>query len=218
MLHEALRPENLDAVHLGVASHNLFELAYALVLAYEKQALDRVNFEMLEGMANHQRRALFELSRNLLLYAPACKKKDFIHAIGYLIRRLDENTGKNNFLRHAFHLHVGSDVWNRLEQQFVDSLEDVDAPVSSRRNQNRQTEAPAAPDDSSWTEFVNEPDTDFSLEANLRWAEDLLEAWRPRCGDQAAEIPAVIAGEEIWDRPVRESSDPSRPGAVVARC
>ena len=52
---EARKPRCLD---VGVASHNLFDLAYGLVLAQEANALDRVQFEMLEGMANQQRRAL----------------------------------------------------------------------------------------------------------------------------------------------------------------
>ena len=108
MVHEVLKPENLAAMDAGIASHNLFDLAYGLVLAHERNAMDRVQFEMLEGMANNQRRALFEKSRNLLLYAPACKKENFINAIGYLIRRLDENTGPENFLRHAFKIRVGS--------------------------------------------------------------------------------------------------------------
>ena len=37
MLHEGMRPENLAAVRLGIASHNLFTLAYGLVLATEAQ-------------------------------------------------------------------------------------------------------------------------------------------------------------------------------------
>ena len=82
---------------MGIASHNLFTLAYGLVLAVQNQALEQVQFEMLEGMANHQRRALFELSQNMLLYAPACRQEDFINAIGYLVRRFDENTGEENF-------------------------------------------------------------------------------------------------------------------------
>ena len=76
---------------------------------------------MLEGMANHQRRALFEICQSLLLYAPACRREDFIHAIGYLVRRLDENTGADNFLRHAFKLEVGSPDWQRLEAKFIES-------------------------------------------------------------------------------------------------
>ena len=47
---------HLGAVRLGVASHNIFDLAYGLVLASRTDAEERVQFEMLEGMANHQRR------------------------------------------------------------------------------------------------------------------------------------------------------------------
>src|SRR5439155_7001418 len=79
MLAEAMRPENLAAVRVGVASHNLFDLAFGLVLAAEAAKVverapppvevqqapspavpvsDRVQVEMLEGMAYDQRRAL----------------------------------------------------------------------------------------------------------------------------------------------------------------
>ena len=108
MMREALRPDNLEAVRLAVASHNLFDVAYGLVLTMEVEAPERVQFEMLEGMANHQRRALFEWNQNLLLYAPASTRENFVNAIGYLIRRLDENTRPENFLRHAFRLRVDS--------------------------------------------------------------------------------------------------------------
>lgn len=104
MLDEGLGEENIAAVHLGLASHNLFDVAYGLVRAHERGVSDRVQFEMLEGTANHQRRALSEVSGNLLLYVPATRREQFIHAIGYLVRRLDENTGADNFLSHAFKL------------------------------------------------------------------------------------------------------------------
>jgi RHH-type proline utilization regulon transcriptional repressor/proline dehydrogenase/delta 1-pyrroline-5-carboxylate dehydrogenase len=138
MLHEAMRPENLAAVRVGVASHNLFDLSYALVLATDAKALERVQFEMLEGMAGHQRRALFEECRSLLLYAPACRRDEFLNAIGYLIRRMDENTGEENFLRHAFKLVVGSDEWKSLERDFRESFQ---TPVGDepRRRQNRSS-------------------------------------------------------------------------------
>ena len=145
MLTEGMRPENLAAVRLGIASHNLFSLAYGLVLAAREQAFDRVQFEMLEGMANHQRRALFELTRNMLLYAPACRQDEFTTAIGYLIRRLDENTGPDNFLRHAFRIDVGSETWQKLERQFVESYERMDAVTSApRRTQDRTAERAGA--------------------------------------------------------------------------
>ncbi len=170
MLHEALRPENVASVRVGVASHNLFDVAYGLVLADAVGAGERVQFEMLEGMANHQRRALLEHSRHLLLYAPACRKEEFINAIGYLIRRLDENTGTENFLRHAFKLKVGSADWNQLEHSFRESftIGITDAP---RRTQNRLRPLATHPrEEMMWTAFENEPDTDFSLPQNSEWA------------------------------------------------
>ncbi len=220
MLIEAMKPENLAAVHVGVASHNLFELAFGIVLAAEAGALDRVQFEMLEGMANHQRRALFELTKNLLLYAPACRKKDFLHAIGYLVRRLDENTGPDNFLAHAFKIHVDSEDWRRLEQQFLDSYSAIpqiaDAP---RRTQDRNAAVvPGADDGRPWQEYRGEPDTDFSLPQNGRWAAAIIDAWKDRCGERATQIPLYVAGREVTEpREMHESLDPSRPGVVVAR-
>ena len=139
MLTEGFRPENLAAVRLGIASHNVFSLAYGLVLAARAKAFDRVQFEMLEGMANHQRRALFELTQNMLLYAPACRQDEFTTAIGYLIRRLDENTGPDNFLRHAFRIEVGSPTWQKLEQQFIEAFGMMDSRERQpRRTQDRQ--------------------------------------------------------------------------------
>ena len=41
MLHEGMRPENLAAVRLGIASHNLFTLAYGLVLATRAMRFDQ---------------------------------------------------------------------------------------------------------------------------------------------------------------------------------
>jgi RHH-type proline utilization regulon transcriptional repressor/proline dehydrogenase/delta 1-pyrroline-5-carboxylate dehydrogenase len=248
MLTEGFRPENLAAVRLGIASHNLFSLAYGLVLAARAGAFDRVQFEMLEGMANHQRRALFELTQNMLLYAPACRQDEFTTAIGYLIRRLDENTGPDNFLRHAFRIEVGSDTWQKLERQFIEAFGMMESVSREpRRAQNRNQRAGArAPSRSDgrppsvdavldpvsnearklgaedrparYLKFRNEPDTDWSLPPNGEWAKSILEKWRPRFGEKAADVPPVIAGEEIAaGRETRDSFDPSRPSVVVAR-
>ena len=228
MLDYGMQPENLAAVHLGIASHNLFTLAYGMVLAARAGVVDCVQFEMLEGMANHQRRALFELSQNVLLYAPACRQEDFVNAIGYLVRRLDENSGADNFLRHAFRLKVDDDQWRRLEQMFVDSFQQIktlsDAP---RRTQNRNLppepvsptsrqarfsgRALQLPDQESPT-FQNEPDTDWSLPENSNWAQRILDSWQVRADDSAVQVPLVVAGEEIGEgRTSRNSIDPSRP-------
>ncbi|MGD8842247.1 MAG: bifunctional proline dehydrogenase/L-glutamate gamma-semialdehyde dehydrogenase [Gammaproteobacteria bacterium] len=220
MLHEGLRPENIAAVRLGIASHNLFELAYGLVAAHEAAALDRVQFEMLEGMANHQRRALSDLTDGLLLYAPAARREQFVQAIGYLVRRLDENTGPDNFLSHAFKLEVDSEDWRRLAGQFLSAFEHIEGlSEQPRRTQDRRRPAErTASQDPGMRGFRNEPDTDFSLPQNIQWAKEIIARWEPRYGDDAQQIPLVIAGESILaGRELRECRDPSRPGFVVGR-
>ena len=221
MLRYALEPDHARAMRVGVASHNLFELAYSLVLAKSRGVAQLVHLEMLEGMANHQRRALFEETADLLLYAPACSRKDFIHAIGYLVRRLDENTGPDNFLRHAFRLSVDSAEWQRLEDQFVAAFDLIpDLASSPRRTQDRQaldTQAltPAAVEGAP---FHNEPDTDFSLPRHEEWAHAILDTWRDRHTDHAIEVPLVISGHEIRrGRRVIRSTDPSHPDHIVSR-
>lgn len=220
MVERALQPENAAVMRVGVASHNVFEVAFALVLGVEKDTLDCLQIEMLEGMANHQRRALEEVAPSMLLYAPATTQAKFLSAIGYLIRRLDENTGPENFLRHSFHLEVGSETWNQLEQRFLDSMERRNSlPCESRRNQNRlEPHRTPAPRIGRVEDFGNEPDTDFALTANIEWARGILDTWRDRCGDCAPEVPVVVAGKERrGERALGERRDPSRPGVVASR-
>lgn len=214
MLQFGMQPENLAAVKLGVASHNLFTLAYGLVLAINNGALKDVQFEMLEGMANHQRRALFEVSQNMLLYAPACRQEDFINAIGYLVRRLDENTGEENFLRHAFRLQVDSPEWHQLEQSFLDSFEQMSKVKATPR---RLSEPELQPFTLGIATHSNAPNTDWSLPQNSAMAKQLVQRWSRRCDSLAEDVPLVVGGQPRSTGEIQNSNDPSRPGTLVAR-
>ena len=154
----------------------------------------------------------FELAGNLLLYAPACRQEDFINAIGYLIRRLDENTGPDNFLRHAFNLEVDSPEWQRLEQQFVDSF----ARIDDAERRTAPHAGSGAQESASRSERAGAVSTP-TLE--LRRLRSSLSPTNPtptgRCrrtatgpsrsstagsratATSAADVPLVIAGEEI---------------------
>ncbi len=219
MVRYGLHSEHSEAVRLGVASHNLFDLSYAMMLAASQGFVDRVQFEMLEGMANHQRRAMFELSKSVLLYAPACQREEFINAIGYLVRRMDENTGPDNFLRHAFKITAGGSTWQRLENGFLESVERIDSvSVQPRRQQDRRIppSMPARP--ANWQSLVNEPDTDFSLVANAQWAQSIISQWQPLCDDRASNVPLSIGcQEQEGNGNVYESLDPSRPGTIASK-
>lgn len=210
MVEYGMRPENIAAVQLGIASHNLFELAFAHTLAEARQVTDHFHFEMLEGMADHVRRALTERSGDVLVYAPVARKEEFINAIAYLIRRLDENTAPENFLRHASHLKTDSEAWHFLQKRFQASVAQMDkVATASHRIQDRTSET--FPQDTGTfhhSQFHNEPDTDWSCPGNRRWAEEIRRRWENR---SPVDIPLVVAGREIFEgRQIREYLDLSK--------
>ncbi len=216
MLEYGCRPEHAEAVHLGVASHNLFDIAYGLVLREVHRVERWVEFEMLEGMANHQARAVQARAGGLLLYAPVVRAEDFHSAIAYLVRRLDENTAPENFLRHVFDLEPGSPEWI-AERDRVLAAFDIKATVSDapRRTQDRRAEAGAPPvlrplD----AKFEHDPETDWTLAANRAWIEDVVVRWRER---SVEEIPLQVGGEPRPGLRAGEGHDPSRPGRVPYR-
>ena len=158
-------------MHLGVASHNLFDVAYGLVLRAERGREPRVEFEMLEGMANHQARVVQARAGGLLLYAPVVRAEDFHSAIAYLVRRLDENTAPDNFLRHVFGLEPGSPDWDLERDRFLGAFDRLEravgcaAPHAGPRGRGRRRAGPGR----SAAPFANEPDTDWALAANREW-------------------------------------------------
>jgi len=218
MVHFGMQPENMRAVHLGIASHNLFELAYAYKLAERNQVTDGFTFEMLEGMANHVRRAISEMTGEVLLYAPVAAREEFINAIAYLVRRLDENTGEENFLRYSPSLKTGSEEWRFLQKEFEAACAHRDqAPSAPNRIQDRNQEVfPEKMGTCYEGEFNNEPDTDWSLAANRRWAQAIREKWQKTADDAPIQIPLVIGNEEILeDRDTRTILDPNQIPAEI---
>ena len=213
MLNFGMLPDNIRAVHLGIASHNLFELAYAYELAKANQVTDYFYFEMLEGMADHVRRALGEVDGDVLLYAPVATKEQFISAIAYLIRRLDENTAPENFLRYAPFLQTNSEEWRFLADQFTSACLHIEhAGTKPNRIQDRSSESFTKEMGTYFTgEFQNEPPTDWSLAANRRWAESIRAKWKKKPGDAPIQIPLIIGAEEIFqDRECKDCFDPSQ--------
>lgn len=140
LLDRALRPERVDAVRVGVAGHNLFDLAWAWLTATERGVTGAVEIEMLLGMATGQARAVREDVGRLLLYTPVVHPHEFDVAISYLIRRLEENSSPENFLSAAFRLD-DEEVLQRELGRFRASLEALDDSVPPpNRTQDRLRE------------------------------------------------------------------------------
>ncbi|HSB41982.1 MAG TPA: bifunctional proline dehydrogenase/L-glutamate gamma-semialdehyde dehydrogenase, partial [Methylomirabilota bacterium] len=216
MVEYGCRPEHAPVVHLGIASHNLFDVAYGLVLREARGVSAWVEFEMLEGMANHQARAVQARAGGLLLYAPVVRAEDFHSAIAYLVRRLDENTAPDNFLRHVFGLEPGSPDWTIERDRFLAAFAQVDGlPDVPRRTQDRGAEALAPPAEGDpAARFVNEPDTDWALAANREWIDRLRAGWRAR---PVEEVPLQVAGELLPGAVTVDGRDRSHPGRVAYR-
>ena len=188
MLESALRPEWAAGLRLGLASHNLFEIAWALTFGRDRDVLDRIEFEMLEGMAPAQARSVHAAAGQLLMYAPVVADDDFDASIAYLSRRLDENTQPDNFLRSLFTLTPDSPGFDEEADRFRTS---VGARHDVFRGRRRAPIDPTAGDG-----FENEPDSDMTMPEVRDGFIDALTA-PPRPGidllDATEQIDEVIA-------------------------
>ncbi|SHJ30421.1 L-proline dehydrogenase [Rubritalea squalenifaciens DSM 18772] len=205
MVHYGCEPENAKAVQLGIASHNLFEVSYSMLVRAKMGVEEYVEFEMLEGMANHQARAVQDFAGGLLRYAPVVKKEDFHSAISYLVRRLDENTHEENFLHDIFGMTPGGQKWNKQKKMFLDAhaikdeVKDTPNRVQDRNSETFEVDYEA--------EFENSPDTDWSLLHNQRWIMAKIDEVKAK---KIATIPLQIGGEEVLRDTVGIGVDPSK--------
>ena len=173
VLNWAMRPENTAAVRLGVAGHNLFDIAFAHLLSVQRGVEKSVEFEMLLGMAEGQADAVREAVGGLLLYTPVVRPQEFDVAISYLVRRLEENASQDNFMSAVFEIAGNPLFMTREQDRFSASLRYLDDTVpAANRSQNRI--APIVPVEAST--FHNTSDTDPALPANRAWGRAVIEA------------------------------------------
>lgn len=183
----AMTPERIRAVNLGIAGHNLFDLAFAHHLKLARGITDGVEVEMLLGMAPDQADAVRESVGPLVLYTPVVEMSEFDAAVGYLIRRLEENASSENFMSAVFDLFNSDEMFTREEKRFRASLEAITVTAPQRlRTQDRLLGDPELTVSDG---FHNEPDTDPSLLATQAWLTKL----RKQAGTKRAETLGLTA-------------------------
>jgi RHH-type proline utilization regulon transcriptional repressor/proline dehydrogenase/delta 1-pyrroline-5-carboxylate dehydrogenase len=190
----ALTPERVKNVRIGVAGHNLFDVALAWLLAKARGAQAGIEFEMLLGMATGQAEAVKREVGSLLLYTPVVHPQEFDVAIAYLIRRLEEGASQENFMSAVFELNDNPALFEREKQRFLSSLGDLDgitgdgtvesyAVPGSNRVQDRrrydeagaEARVEALVEAGRRGEFENAPDTDHDLPGNRAWGRGIAE-------------------------------------------
>ncbi len=206
VLNWALTPEHTDAVRIGVAGHNLFDVAYAWLLAKERHVDTRVEFEMLLGMATGQAEVVKRDVGGLLLYTPVVHPREFDSAISYLVRRLEENASTDNFMSGLFELATKSEVFDRECGRFLASLDGLDGAVPSSNRVQDRLHPEALP--GVLSAFENEPDTDPSRADNRAWGRRILER---SVGSQLGN--ETIAAAAVTDAAVLDALIESTAGA-----
>lgn len=199
-----LTPEHTAGVRIGIGSHNLFDIAFALLVAEERGVDRRVEVEMLEGMAPTHARTIKSDRDGLLLYTPIVARSDFDVAISYLFRRLEENAAPGNFVRSLGDLRPGSSAFGEQEHAFRRAVDDRWSVASGRRRTlDRSAGSAPAPD-----RFRNDPETDPTHADNRAWARSIVTSpvTPPTVGvddsllDMEARIGTARAGQAVWAR------------------
>lgn len=207
LLDVILRPEHADAVRVGVASHNLFDLSWALDVARARGVMGQLDIEMLEGMANAEAFALVKGGHPVLLYAPVTRHDDFAAAVAYLVRRLDENTSDENYLKAAFYIDQNPRIFAEQQQRFLDSVDQRHRVVMQSRRHGAE---PLRESD----RFDNVADGDPTDPTYVSDVARSLEAVR---GLPLREIPLVIGDSDVPGEQFEDGRDPSDNGAVWYR-
>jgi RHH-type proline utilization regulon transcriptional repressor/proline dehydrogenase/delta 1-pyrroline-5-carboxylate dehydrogenase len=199
VLDYALHPDRVQNVRIGVAGHNLFDVALAWLLAKARGAADvrtangagepepGVEFEMLLGMAAGQAEVVRREVSGLRLYVPVVHPREFDVAIAYLIRRLEEGASQENFMSAVFELGDSPELFEREKGRFLASLADLEAITADgdrarfavpapRRTQDRRHYDEAGAEalidalvEGGYDAFRNTPDTDPDLPGNRQW-------------------------------------------------
>lgn len=189
-------------VHAAIASHNVRSIAHAMAYAEAKKLYKRdVEFQMLFGMAEPMKAAVSAMGYRLRDYVPV---GEIIPGMGYLVRRLLENTSNESWLRMSF----------VDEKSTAELLAKPTAPNSASSPSTQLAADGGAHAALTEHGFRNEPLRDFTQAPVRAQFQEAIDTVRSRLG---MIYPLVIGGEEIETDDKLVSVNPSRPDEVVGQ-
>ncbi|MGC0369792.1 bifunctional proline dehydrogenase/L-glutamate gamma-semialdehyde dehydrogenase [Microbacterium sp. SLBN-111] len=204
VLDYALRPEHTAHVRIGVAGHNLFDVALAWLLAERRGVTGGIDVEMLLGMATAQQAVVRRTVGSILLYTPVVHPQEFDVAIAYLIRRLEEGASSENFMSAVFDLGTHEALFARERDRFLASLADMPVGVpASHRVQDRTVAPEPAPRDG----FRNTPDSDPAIAANRAWAGGIVARMATSRVGADTIAAHTVTEESVLDERLRRAAD-----------
>ncbi len=197
MVQLCFQKDNIKAANVVICTHNIFDLAYALILRSEGNIEPFVDFQILDGRIPQIRPVLQKLlDKHFSVFHSVISTDEFSNAVYFLQRRLEENIGNDSFLKFSSEILPGSNAWNLFESQFLQSFNEIEAlPSTPRRVFNSKT-----PTLEVYEGFQNESDTDFNIPSSLVWQKEIIDKWKDHKHER---IPLVIGGKEIYTDEVK---------------
>ena len=193
--------DNTALIRPAFGSHNVRSLAVAIAYA-EQVGLAPPDYElqMLYGMGDPLKTAVVEMGRCLRVY---CPYGDLMPGMGYLIRRLLENTSNDGFLKQSF-----SDRSTRDRLLSDPSLErPPSTPLPCRHYENSNPEEPM-------TAFKNASHTNFTIADDREKMRGAIDYVRD---DFGKDYPLVIGSEAVATKSTVDSINPSNKTEIVGR-
>ena len=195
MLHFALTPRHTDAVRVSVASHNLFDVAFAWLLARQQAVERRIEVEMMFGMGIVREAVAADVG-TVSLVVPVVRTGHLDSAVEYLVRRLDDSVGAGHFLARAAKLAADESTFAAEALRFLASVAAADAPDSPTSRAGASSKDDQAKPDASVPGGLlvsRTPLSNPSIAANRRWALGILERARTSRLGQSGVADALVA-------------------------
>ena len=198
---------NHQHLNLACGSHNIRSIAAVIETAHEMRVPeDRLEFQILYGMAEPIRNALLKEGLRLRLYAPI---GDLVPGMAYLVRRLLENTSNESFLRKSFLESVSRDELLRNPASFAASNR---TSLGASETGDGSEESPAKQKKDEIGPFRNIPPFDWTLAEHRNGMARAIENVR---SDLPLRVPLQIEGETVETEGTIRSINPNRPDEVV---
>lgn len=172
LVDHALRPANAEVVHVGIASHNLFDLAHAWSIAERRAVTHLVTVETVHGLAPAQTAAVAAEVGGLALYTPVATPDEFDVVVGGVVRGL----GGARSVGTAVELGRDAGLFEGERRAYLRSVELVDDPEGAAGALDGPE--PARPASTGWPGFAGAPDADPAHEHARSWGRRVLSAAR----------------------------------------
>lgn len=195
-----------DTIRPAFGTHSVRSIAACLAQAGQL-GLPKSSFEfqMLYGMAEPIKRALIAMGCRVRDYCPI---GEVLPGMGYLVRRLLENTANEGFLRATFAEHISP------QELLRDPLDVVALDHAIEQPASEPTPPAATADAEVLPAFANAPPTDFTIADSRRRMQSALAEVRRELG---RDYPLIIGNDEIWTAEKIVSTNPARPTEVIGR-